>query len=73
MNTIIISLSSVTYAIKAKKLLERNNIKATLIKNSTQNSEKGCTYGIKTDRNYLYDAVAILKKKGIDYSVISDI
>ena len=73
MNTIIITVSSVTYAIKAKRLLERERIKATLIKSSSSKSNEGCTYGVKIDSNYLYDAVAILKNKGIQYSVSSSI
>lgn len=73
MNAIIITVSSITYALKAKKLFEREGIKATLIKKDLSKNTKGCTYGIKIDARYLYDAVAILKNKGIDYSVNSDI
>ena len=73
MNTIIITLSSVTYALKAKKLLERAGIKGTLIKNDSSKNEKGCTYGVRIDARHLYDAIAILKNKEIQYSVSSDI
>ena len=73
MNTIIITVSSVTYALKAKKLLERERIKATLIKNDSSTNQKGCTYGVRIDASYLYDAVAILKSKGIEYSINSSI
>ena len=71
MNTISITVSSVTYAIKARRLFERAGIKATLIKSDSSGENKGCTYGVKIDSSFLYDAVSILKKYGIDYSVNS--
>lgn len=69
MNTIAIKVSSVTYAIKARRLFERSGIKATLIKSDSSATGKGCTYGVNIDSRYLYDAVSILKNYGIAYSV----
>ena len=68
MNTITIKVSSVTYAIKAKKLFEHAGIKASLIKDSSETA-RGCTYGVNVNSPFLYDAVAILKNYGIEYSV----
>ncbi len=68
MNTVTIKVSSVTYAIKAKKLFERAGIKAALIKDSSEAS-KGCAYGVNINSSFLYDAVSILKNYGIEYSV----
>ena len=71
MNTIAIKVSSVTYAIKAKRLFERAGIKATLIKSDSSAESKGCTYGITINSAFIYDAVSILKNYGITYSVDS--
>lgn len=69
MNTTIITVGSVTYAIKAKKLLEREGVSASLIKMESSKDDGGCTHGIKINESYLYDAVAILKRMGIEYRV----
>ncbi len=69
MNTTIITVGSVTYAIKVKKLLERSGIRSKLIKVESSASHKGCTYGIRIPSSLFYDAVAVLRNQGIDYSV----
>ena len=69
MNTTIITVGSVTYAIKVKKLLERSGIRSKLIKVESSTSPIGCTYGIKIESSLFYDAVALLRNQGIDYSV----
>ena len=69
MNTTTITVGSVTYAIKVKKLLERAGIRSRLIKVDASVTENGCTYGINIDSSMLYDAVVILKGNGISYSV----
>ena len=68
MNTVTIKVSSITYAIKAKKLFERAGIKASLIKDSSGGAN-GCTYGVTIYSSFFYDAVSILKNYGIEYSV----
>ena len=69
MNTTTITVGSVTYAIKIKKFLERNGINSMLVKIDSSKSEKGCTYGINIRTAQFYDAVALLKNNGIEYSV----
>ena len=71
MNTIAIKVSSVTYAIKVKKLFERAGIKSTLIKTNSSATDSGCNYGVNINSAFLYDAISILKKYGITYSVDS--
>lgn len=73
LNTTIITVSSVTYAVKAKKLLERTGVKASLVKLDSSKNGGGCTHGIKIYSSYLYDAIAVLKKMGIDYHVYNDL
>ena len=72
MDTTTITVGSVTYAIKVKKLLERAGIRSNLIKVDASRSSKGCTYGIKINTAFFYDAVSIMKNHGINYSVYSD-
>lgn len=72
MKTTTIIVGSVTYAIKARKLLARHDIVATLQKIDAQNSGAGCNYGIKINSGYFFDTVAILKQNGIEYTVYSE-
>ena len=69
MDSTIITVGSVTYAIKVKKLLERSGIKSKLIKVESSKSSKGCTYGVKIPTPLFFDTVALLRNKEIDYSV----
>ena len=73
LNTTVIAVGSVTYAVKTKKQLERMGISASLAKIDTSKTNGSCTHGIKIYSSNLYDAVAILKKMGIDYHVYNDI
>lgn len=73
MDTTIIAVGSVTYAIKAKKFLERMGAKASLVKVDASKNGGSCTHGIRIHTSYFYDAIAILKKMGIDYYVYNDI
>lgn len=70
MNTTTITVGSVTYAIKVRKILERAGIRSDLIKINASASERGCAYGIKINSAYFYDAVSIMKNNGIQYSVL---
>ncbi|MBO7303831.1 MAG: DUF3343 domain-containing protein [Clostridia bacterium] len=69
MKTTTITVPSVTYAVKIKKILERKNIVAKLIKIDTDNSKEGCSYGISVSSSNFFDVVALLKQNGIEYSV----
>jgi len=66
---IILTVGSVTYAIKARKLLGAIGISAELIKVDASLSAAGCNFGIKIPYNRFLDAVNELKEKGISYSV----
>ena len=68
----IISVGTMTHAIKAKKAVQRADIEAKLVKIISEKSEGGCMYGIKLDSRRFYDAVVQLKNEGIDYTVYSD-
>ena len=66
MNNIIISVGSVTYAIKLKKLLAREGIKTTLVKKETAS---GCTHGVELSEGDFLGAVVIMRENGIAYTV----
>ena len=72
MNTTTITVGSVTYAIKVRKLLERRGIRSRLIKVNASATERGCTYGINIDSAEFYATVAILKSSGIEYSLYNE-
>ncbi len=71
MNIATITVGSVTYALKVKKILQRMGIKSKLIKVDSTKSKMGCEYGVEIPLNLFFDAVAELKRKGISYSVYS--
>ena len=69
MNKIIITVGSVTYAIKSRKLLSGIGIHSKLIKVDALISKNGCTHGLEISKKHFLDAVMILKMNGIPYSV----
>ena len=72
MKTIIITLGSMTLAIKAKKLLSKNGINAKLVKPVASQTSNGCSYGIEVGPNDFYSSIVILKSKNMEYSVHKD-
>ena len=66
MSKTVLTLGSVTYAIKSRKLLVKSGIKSKLIK---IDSTGGCTYGIEFDRDKFYTVVKILRDADLEYKV----
>ena len=66
MNSIIVTVGTVTYAIKLRKLLTRAGIRSKLIKTE---EEYGCLYGVEIDNSDFYKTVVIMKENNISYSV----
>ena len=69
MKTMLISLQSATYAIKAKRVLNRNGVSAKPVKLDGTKSKNGCTHGIEIFVQDFYNAVMILKNEDIEYFV----
>ena len=63
-----LTVGSVTYAIKARRLLLHEGIRARTVK-LTEKAENGCVHGIIIPSSRFFDAVVILKKNGIAYSL----
>ena len=70
MGIITIGLKSMTYAMKVKKILQRNGISASIVKIGISNKDNGCAYGLNINRAYLFDAIRLLKEAGIEYSLV---
>lgn len=64
-----IAVGSITFAVKARRLLTRGGIKAKLIKVAPSETAGGCSYGIVIASARFFDAVVILKENGVPYSV----
>ena len=71
LKTIIISVETVTNAIKARKHLTASGIRAKLVKLSPSLSENGCTHGLEIDNKDTYSALHILKGLGIYYKIFN--
>ena len=69
MKKTIITLGSVTYAIRLKKLLLREGIKARLVKSYRPRDEVGCSHGVEIYERDLYSAIMIIRQADIPYSV----
>lgn len=67
MKTSVFTVGSVTYAIKAKKLLAREGLSSKLVKADTSKTSSGCEYGIEFLSKDLYAAASILRSAGIYY------
>ena len=69
MKKVTITVSSVTYAIKLKRLLGAMNIKSKLVKFDTTKTMTGCEYGVEFPERFLLDVVSELKARDIAYNV----
>ena len=71
LNKITISLGSVTYAMKAQKMLSGKKIHSKLIKLDVGKAADGCIYGlIISDFDYP-DVATLLRKEGLAFSLFS--
>ena len=65
----IITVGSVTYAIKLKRLFSREGIPTRLIKIDA--TDVGCTHGLEIPEKNFYSAVVIMKKYNVNYSIVA--
>ncbi len=69
MNDIIVSVGSVTYAIKLRRLLSRAGIRSKLVKVEGKDIQSGCQHAVSIRYEDFYNAVVIMREKNIPYSV----
>lgn len=61
----ILVLSSVTYALEAQELLEKNQIRSTLTRSAAIRKVRGCGYGLRVGSSNRFRAEALLRDAGI--------
>jgi len=67
MNTAVLLVDSVTYAIKARKALLAAGIRSSLKKVNTTATGRGCRHALVFERRHLFEAMAELKKANIAF------
>ena len=67
MNTSLLLMDSITYAIKARKALSAIGISATVKKINATTTGRSCRYGIFIEQRHLFSAKAELKKCNITF------
>ncbi|MBQ7309252.1 MAG: DUF3343 domain-containing protein [Clostridia bacterium] len=70
METRVLTQTSQTNAIKAKRLLHRNGISAVIVRLSPKMTKNGCAFGLRVDRYAVNRAVLLLEDGGIDFGEI---
>ena len=70
METRILTMTSQTNAMKAKRLLEKNGIYVRLVRPSPKLTPKGCSFGLQTDDRLLSSAIKYLEQNDIPYGEI---
>ena len=66
---IILTVGSMTRAVKAKRILNRQGVGVSIIKLDSEIYTNGCGYGIVFSEEDEYCAIRILKENKIPYSV----
>ena len=65
MNSVFLVFSSVTFALKAKNVLEEKGIRGKVEKLKEISVASGCGYGVKIDMQNKVDALRVLKRYNI--------
>lgn len=66
----VATMKSMTYAIKAKKLLEYAGIGAEIVNLDPALTRRGCAYGVSFPCGRTVDAKRLLRTRGIEYGRI---
>ncbi len=69
----IVTMTSQTLAIKAKRVLFRNGIPVKIVRPSPKYTPHGCQYGLETDVFSISHAIDILEENRIPFGEILDI
>ncbi len=65
---IILTIGSMTHALKAKRILARIGLKASLLKLDGTDVMRGCSYGISFPEEFQYIVAEKFMEAGISYS-----
>lgn len=66
----VISLKSMTYALKSKRILSEKGIDSEIIKLEPHMTHNGCAYGIKFECINLYSVTDALTERHVRYTEI---
>lgn len=69
MNYKTITVSSLTYAMKLKKLLSKGGIISKLIKVEDKEGMIGCLHGVRISNADLLRAIVIMRQNDVEYSI----
>ena len=69
MKTAVVTVGSVTQAIKARKLLAREGIMSKLVKTDAGQRARGCAYGVEFSSKELFGVADVLRSNGIHYEL----
>ena len=69
MKKTVITVDSVTYAIKLKRVLAKAKIHTRLVKVNQGDLSGGCVHGVELADEDFYQAVVIMRDNNISYSV----
>ena len=65
-----VGIGSITYAMKAKALLEASGMIAEVIRLDPAKTPRGCSYGLRVSERNLRAVTAVLEASGIAYSLL---
>ncbi len=65
MRKLLIQVGSVTYAMKAKAVLQQNGLHASVIKTANPKKNEGCGYSVSVE-NPQVNVAALLQRENID-------
>ena len=69
LNKTTITVGSATYAMKAKRVLQRMKIRTKLVKVDAARSKNGCTHGLEFASEDFFSVVMGLNNAGIEYFI----
>ena len=69
MKRITVTVGTVTFAMKARKLLARKGIASQVVR--VNSSDMGCIHGLEFKETDMFGVASTLKENGIPYSVYS--
>ena len=70
METRILTMTSQTIAMKAKRLLEKNGIYVRIVRPSPSLTPKGCAFGLQINNKLLASAIKYLEQNDISYGEV---
>ena len=71
MTNCLITMKSVTYAMKAQRILTQAGITVTPVKLGNDYSQKGCTHGLRFECRQRNQVIRLLQEGGVPYSAVT--